>query len=97
MNVVRLSVAVALLIGALEPLSMLADKPKMTGGISSFASDVDLNAVGYAIVGLSWSPGVLARFARIEERWSAAKAAASRRRRNPRTIAEEGPTDTCCS
>ena len=81
-TITGLSVAVALLIGAMELLSVLADKLKLTGGIWGFASNLDLNVVGYAIVGLFVVTWVLAlavwRFARIEERWNAATAAASR-------------------
>ena len=81
-TITGLSVAVALLIGAMELLSVLADKLKLTGGIWSFASNLDLNVIGYAIVGLFVVTWVLAlavwRFARIEERWNAATAAASR-------------------
>ncbi|MDA0162611.1 HoxN/HupN/NixA family nickel/cobalt transporter [Solirubrobacter ginsenosidimutans] len=82
LTITGLSVAVALLIGGLELLSVLADKLKLTGGIWGFAANLDLNVVGYAIVGLFLITWILAlavwRFARIEERWNAAAAAASR-------------------
>ena len=39
-------------IGTIELLSVLADKLSLTGGIWDFVSNLDLNLVGYAIVGL---------------------------------------------
>jgi nickel/cobalt transporter (NiCoT) family protein len=74
-TVTGLSVAVALLIGSIELLSVLADKLSLSGGIWDFASNLDLNLVGYAIVGLFVTTWLIAlavwRFAHIEERWSA--------------------------
>jgi nickel/cobalt transporter (NiCoT) family protein len=74
-TVTGLSVAVALLIGSIELLSVLADKLGLTGGIWDFASGLDLNVVGYAVVALfvvTWMIAFLVwRFARIEERWTA--------------------------
>jgi high-affinity nickel-transport protein len=68
-------VAVALLIGTLELLSVLADKLSLSGGIWDLVANLDLNLVGYAIVGLFIVTWVIAlavwRFGRIEERWSA--------------------------
>jgi nickel/cobalt transporter (NiCoT) family protein len=82
LTITGLSVAVALLIGAMELLSALADKLKLTGGVWGVASNLDLNIVGYAIVGLLLVTWMIAlavwRFARIEERWNAATEAASR-------------------
>jgi high-affinity nickel-transport protein len=72
--VTGLSVAVALLIGAVELLSVLADRLGLTGGVWDLVARVNLNALGYVVVGLfvlTWT-GALAvwRFGHIEERWS---------------------------
>jgi high-affinity nickel-transport protein len=70
-----LSVAVALLIGAIELLSVLADKLSLTGGVWDMVAGLDLNLVGYGVVGLfvlTWALALAVwRFGRIEERWSA--------------------------
>jgi high-affinity nickel-transport protein len=69
-----LSVAVALIIGTLELLSILADQLSLTGGVWDLVANVDLNLVGYFIVGLFVITWVVAlaiwRLARIEERWT---------------------------
>jgi nickel/cobalt transporter (NiCoT) family protein len=74
-TITGLSVAVALLIGSIELLSVLADKLTLSGGVWGFVSGLDLNVVGYAIVGLfvlTWTVALAVwRFARIEERWGA--------------------------
>jgi len=75
LTITGLSVAVALLIGSIELISVLAQRFGLTGGIWDFASNLDLNLVGYAVVALFVATWVIAlavwRFARIEERWSA--------------------------
>ena len=68
-----LSVVVALAIGTIELMSVLADRLTLTGQPWAFVAGLDLNAVGYAIAGLfvlTWA-GALAiwRLGRIEERW----------------------------
>ena len=74
-TITALSVAVALIIGSIELLAVFADKLSLNGGIWDFVSDLDLNFVGYFIVGLFVVTWVLAlavwRFGRIEERWTA--------------------------
>ncbi|HEY4096415.1 MAG TPA: HoxN/HupN/NixA family nickel/cobalt transporter [Baekduia sp.] len=73
--VTGLSVAVALLIGSIELLTVLADKLSLSGGVWDVVSGIDLNLVGYLIVGLFAATWAIAlaiwRFGRIEERWSA--------------------------
>jgi high-affinity nickel-transport protein len=73
-TITGLSVAVALMIGTIELISVLADKLKLSGGVWDFASNLDLNVVGYVIVGLfvlTWAVALaIWRFGRIEERWS---------------------------
>jgi high-affinity nickel-transport protein len=75
MTITGLSVAVALLIGTIELLSVLAAKLSLTGGLWSVVSNLDLNLVGYCIVGLfvlTWGIALAVwRFGHIEERWSA--------------------------
>jgi nickel/cobalt transporter (NiCoT) family protein len=74
-TITGLSVAVALIVGSIELLSVLADKLSLSGGIWDFVSNLDLNLLGYAIVGLfvlTWAVALAVwRFGRIEERWSA--------------------------
>ncbi len=71
-TITGLSVAVALLIGSVELLSVLADRLKLGGGVWDLASDVNL--FGYVILGmfvLTWVTALCAwRFGRIEEHWS---------------------------
>jgi high-affinity nickel-transport protein len=73
-TVTGLSVLVALGIGGIELVSVLGDRLGLEGGIWAAAGSVDLNVVGYAIVGLfavTWAAAVLVwRMARIEERWA---------------------------
>ena len=73
--VTSLSVAVAFVIGTIELLTVAAEKLRLEGGFWMWVSGIDLNVVGYGIVGLfvvTWA-GALAvwRFARIEEKWAA--------------------------
>jgi high-affinity nickel-transport protein len=74
-TITGLSVAVALIVGSLELLAVLADKLTLTGGVWDFVTNVDLNLVGYAIVAMFVLTWVVAlsiwRFGRIEERWTA--------------------------
>jgi high-affinity nickel-transport protein len=74
-TITALSVAVALLIGSIELLAVLANKLTLTGGVWDFVSGLDLNLVGYLIVALFVATWVSAlaiwRFGRIEERWTA--------------------------
>jgi high-affinity nickel-transport protein len=75
-TITGLSVLVALLIGTVELLSVLADKLDLTGGPWNFVTNLDLNVVGYAIAGLfvaTWAIALAVwRFGHIEERWSTA-------------------------
>jgi nickel/cobalt transporter (NiCoT) family protein len=73
--VTALSIAVALLVGSIELLSVLAAKLSLTGWVWEVISGLDLNAVGFVIVALfalTWVGAVaIWRLGRIEERWSA--------------------------
>jgi len=70
-----LSVAVALLIGTIELLSVLAKPLGLSGGAWQVLTGLDLNLVGYVIVGLSlliWGVALAVwRFGHLEERWAA--------------------------
>ncbi|WCB96678.1 Nickel transporter NixA [Baekduia alba] len=70
-----LSVGVALIVGSVELLSVLAERFRLRGGVWDLAAGVDLNVVGYFIVALfvlTWAVALAVwRLGRIEERWSA--------------------------
>jgi high-affinity nickel-transport protein len=70
-----LSVAVALLIGTIELAGLFAHKLGAQGGFWTWVENVDLNVVGYVVVGMfiaTWALAVAVwRFGHIEERWSA--------------------------
>jgi high-affinity nickel-transport protein len=74
LTVTGLSVAVALLIGSIELLGLLADQLGLSGGLWDWITGIDLNMVGFVVVGMfigTWAVAVLIwRFARIEERWA---------------------------
>jgi high-affinity nickel-transport protein len=74
-TITALSVAVALIVGVIELLSVLASRLHLSGGLWGWVSHIDLNYVGYAIVGLFVVTWVVAlavwRFGHIEEKWSA--------------------------
>jgi high-affinity nickel-transport protein len=74
-TITALSVAVALIIGMVELMQVLADRLNLTGGAWDWISNLDLNYVGYAIVGMFVVTWVLAlavwHFGHIEEKWSA--------------------------
>ena len=69
-----LSVVVALVIGTIELMSVLADKLSLTGQPWDFVSGLDLNYVGYAIVGvfvLTWIVALTVwHVGNIEEKWT---------------------------
>jgi high-affinity nickel-transport protein len=73
-TITGLSVAVALLIGTVELLSVLADQLGWTGGLWDWIGGLDLNTLGFGIVGVFVLVWILAlviwKFGRIEQRWS---------------------------
>jgi len=73
-TVTGLSVAVALIIGTAQLLGLLAEQFGWTGGFWDWVSSLDLNIIGFVIVGmfvLTWVAALLVwRFGRIEERWA---------------------------
>jgi nickel/cobalt transporter (NiCoT) family protein len=80
-TVTSLSVAVALIIGTIELMSVLADKLSLTGQPWTFVSGLDLNYVGYAIVAtfvVTWMVSLAVwHFGRIEDKWSAGMSSSS--------------------
>jgi nickel/cobalt transporter (NiCoT) family protein len=79
-TITALSVAVALIVGTVELLSILTDKLDITSGPLAWVGGLDLNNVGYAIVVLFVLTWVVAlavwRFAHIEDTWTAGLATA---------------------
>ena len=75
MTITALSVAVALLIGTIELVSIFTEKLSITSGPLAAIGSLDLNYVGYAIViffVVSWLLAMMFwKFGRVEERWSA--------------------------
>jgi len=72
-TITALSVAVALLIGGIEIISILAEKLDITTGLLATIGSVDLNSVGYWIVALfiaTWAVALAVwRFGHLEQRW----------------------------
>ena len=52
LTITGLSVAVALLVGTMEMLSILTQSLSLRGGIWDFLSSVNLNTIGFVIVGM---------------------------------------------
>ncbi|HET7799948.1 MAG TPA: HoxN/HupN/NixA family nickel/cobalt transporter, partial [Humibacillus xanthopallidus] len=73
-TVTSLSVAVALLIGVIELVSIITDKLHITSGPLAWIGGIDLANIGFWIVGLfvvTWIVSLaIWRWGRIEERWS---------------------------
>ena len=71
--ITSLSVCVALFIGGLEILQVLAKQLNLTGGFWNYAANFNLNSVGYVIVAgfaVVWIIALtLWRYGRVEERW----------------------------
>jgi high-affinity nickel-transport protein len=74
-TITALSVAVALIIGTIELISILTEKTGIDSGPLAAIANVNLDFVGYAIVALFVLTWVIAvtvwKYGRIEERWSA--------------------------
>jgi high-affinity nickel-transport protein len=72
--ITALSVAVALLIGSIELLVLFADQFGWRGAFWNWIGGLDLNAVGYFVVGMfviTWAVALLVwRYGRIEEKWA---------------------------
>jgi high-affinity nickel-transport protein len=78
LTITALSVAVALLVGTVELLGILTKYLGLHGGVWNVLGAVDLNAIGFVIVGMfvvTWLGAVAVwRFGRIEQRWALAPA-----------------------
>ncbi len=76
-----LSVAVALLIGGIELISVLHDKAGLTDPVSTWIAEITLDSIGYLIVVVFvvvWAGSFLYwRFANVEQRWTAKLAGGS--------------------
>jgi nickel/cobalt transporter (NiCoT) family protein len=73
-TVTGLSVAVALLIGSVELLGLLANQFRWSGALWDWIGGIDLNAIGFLIAGMfvvTWAIALLVwRCGRIEEKWA---------------------------
>jgi high-affinity nickel-transport protein len=73
-TITAISIAVALIIGTIELLSVLADQANITTGPIAAIASIPLDYAGYGIVGLFFLAWITAlavwRFGRIEEKWS---------------------------
>jgi high-affinity nickel-transport protein len=74
-TITSISVAVALIIGTIELVGVVADRAHITSGPLAAIASVNLDYAGYGIVALfvlAWLVAMAVwRFARIEEKWSA--------------------------
>jgi high-affinity nickel-transport protein len=65
----------ALVVGTIELLGVLADRLSLSGGFWTWVAGIDLKAIGLVILalfGLTWAVAVSVwHIARIEERWTA--------------------------
>jgi high-affinity nickel-transport protein len=75
LTITGLSVAVALIIGTVELLGLISDKAGLHGAFWDWVGGLDLNIVGYVIVGLFFVTWAVAfaiwKLGNIEEKWSA--------------------------
>jgi len=74
-TITSISVLVALVIGTIELVGVLADQVGIEHGPLAWIAGIDLDYAGYAIVGLfvlAWAVAITVwRYGRIEERWTA--------------------------
>jgi len=74
-TVTGLSVAVALVIGTIELGGLVSAQLSLSGGFWTWLQSIDLNVLGFIIVGMfvaTWAIAVAVwHYGRIEERWSA--------------------------
>jgi high-affinity nickel-transport protein len=75
LTVTGLSIAVALLIGTVELLGLLAQQLRLHGAFWDWIAGVDLNVLGFVIVGLFFATWIVAlvvwKAGRVEEKWTA--------------------------
>jgi high-affinity nickel-transport protein len=74
-TITGLSIAVALIIGTVEVLGLLATEFGLRGAFWDWVSGLNINVLGFVIVGLFVVTWVVAlavwRFGRIEDKWNA--------------------------
>jgi nickel/cobalt transporter (NiCoT) family protein len=74
-TITSISVAVALIIGTIELVGVIADQADITSGPIGWIADINLDYAGYGIVGLFFLSWLIAlavwRYGRIEEKWTA--------------------------
>jgi high-affinity nickel-transport protein len=79
-TITSISVAVALIIGSVELIGVLADQANITSGPIAMIADIPLDYAGYGIVAMFFGAWLIAlavwRYGRIEEKWSAGLAGA---------------------
>ncbi|MEP7369720.1 MAG: HoxN/HupN/NixA family nickel/cobalt transporter, partial [Dermatophilaceae bacterium] len=72
-TITALSVAVALLIGGIELISLLTDKLRITSGLLATIGSISLNSVGYWIAAMfvgTWAVALFVwKLGHIEQRW----------------------------
>ncbi len=75
LTITGLSVAVALVIGTVELGGLIASKLSLSGSFWSWFENIDINVLGFVIVGMFVATWAIAlsvwRYGRIEERWGA--------------------------
>jgi nickel/cobalt transporter (NiCoT) family protein len=74
-TVTALSVVIALIVGTIELLGLAVDQLGLHGAFWAWVSQININTIGYVIVGMfvaTWTIALIAwRVLRIEERWGA--------------------------
>jgi high-affinity nickel-transport protein len=74
LTITSISIAVALIIGSVELIGVIADQANITSGPLAAIANINLDYAGYGIVGLfvvSWLIALMVwRFGRIEQKWS---------------------------
>jgi high-affinity nickel-transport protein len=89
-TVTGLSVAVALVIGTIELGGLIAEHLGLSGSVWSWLEGIDINLLGYIIVGMFLATWAIAlsvwRFGRIEERWTVQAANAESAARECRQV-----------
>jgi nickel/cobalt transporter (NiCoT) family protein len=107
LTITGLSVAVAALVGTIELGGLAAARLDLSGGVWGWLEGIDLNTLGFVIVGLfvvTWAVALMVwRYGRIEERWAGAQleqvAAASptRGRSGRRPPERDRPASPACA
>ena len=73
-TITGISVAVALIIGTIELIGVIADQAHITAGPISAIANIPLEYAGYGIVGLFFAAWVVAlaiwKYSHIEQKWS---------------------------